>query len=271
MTSNKFLDKPFVQYAIFILISVIYFYGICHFFNIHLEKLKTLDPNSLGDFLAGTFAPLGFILLILGYLQNTRALKMQGDELRVSNEELANNVEQQRLLVQAAKEDIELAKKQFFKGSNKEVIQSQPFIHLAITTIDKDIPDKFLVSDPRGLDDSEFSRLKVLFSISNSRAIARETTINIKMNQHLINQRDLDVFSSDKAAESIGVSFKYPTVFKENNSIKLDLEFHYLDEMDISQFQYFQVIITRNKEGIRQKYEIIRGETSYKDTLIELN
>lgn len=48
-----------------------------------------LASNELGDFLAGVFAPLAFLFLYLGYKQqgqelkqNTRALRLQADELR---------------------------------------------------------------------------------------------------------------------------------------------------------------------------------------------
>lgn len=110
---NKCLDKAWVQYALFILISVIYFLGISQYFDISLEELKALEPNTLGDFLAGTFSCLGFILLILGYLQNTKALKNQGEELKQNTraltmqaEELRNSVIQQKTLVEATKEEL---------------------------------------------------------------------------------------------------------------------------------------------------------------------
>lgn len=51
--------------------------------------LRTLQPNTLGDFLAGSFSPLAFAWLVLGFIQqgielrqNSRALLLQHKELR---------------------------------------------------------------------------------------------------------------------------------------------------------------------------------------------
>lgn len=48
-----------------------------------------LPSNELGDFLAGAFAPLAFLFLILGY-------KQQGQELKLQAQELANLVAEQK-------------------------------------------------------------------------------------------------------------------------------------------------------------------------------
>lgn len=53
--------------------------------------LADMDLNALGDFAAGVFAPLAFLWLVLGYLQqgedlqhSTEALKLQARELSQS-------------------------------------------------------------------------------------------------------------------------------------------------------------------------------------------
>ncbi|MDM4766150.1 hypothetical protein [Pelomonas sp. SE-A7] len=56
--------------------------------------------NEWGDFFAGFFAPLAFLWLVLGYLQ-------QGEELRLQAAELKNSVEQQTQLVQETRRQIE--------------------------------------------------------------------------------------------------------------------------------------------------------------------
>lgn len=136
---NKCLDKAWVQYALFIIISVVYFLGVSKYFDISLEELKALEPNALGDFLAGTFSCLGFILLILGFLQNTKALKIQGDELKKSTQaldlqltELQNSVQQQKDLVQATEAQQGLLsiqheqnQKNYLKSLNEQNIQSK--------------------------------------------------------------------------------------------------------------------------------------------------
>lgn len=91
-------------------VATIYLLIIFHWFNVSIEGLQKLPANELGDFLAGTFAPLAFMFLILGYIQqgeelqqNTEALKLQADELR-------NSVEQQSHMVAVAQEELRLLK-----------------------------------------------------------------------------------------------------------------------------------------------------------------
>ena len=64
-------------------------------------KVLELEPNELGDFLAGAFAPPVFGWLILGYF-------MQARELRLQVEELREQVEATRRLAQSANKRIDL-------------------------------------------------------------------------------------------------------------------------------------------------------------------
>lgn len=57
------------------------------------EEFQKLPLNALGDFLAGTFAPLALLWLVIGYFQqgdelrqNSRALLLQAEELRQAAE-----------------------------------------------------------------------------------------------------------------------------------------------------------------------------------------
>ena len=62
--------------------------------------------NELGDFLAGIFAPIAFLWLILGYVQqgkqleqNTKALEQQEKALQLQIDEMRESVKQQTNLV----------------------------------------------------------------------------------------------------------------------------------------------------------------------------
>lgn len=62
--------------------------------------------NELGDFLAGIVAPIAFLWLILGYVQqgkqleqNTKALEQQEKALQLQINEMKENVKQQREMV----------------------------------------------------------------------------------------------------------------------------------------------------------------------------
>lgn len=72
-------------------------------FNGRLVEILMMDPNNIGDLLAGVFGPLAILWLILGYFQqgielrqNTRALSLQAEELKKSSEALTLQVEEMR-------------------------------------------------------------------------------------------------------------------------------------------------------------------------------
>ncbi len=68
------------------------------------SKVLDLEPNEVGDFLAGAFAPLAFFWLVLGFFQQGSELRNSGRALWLQGEELRNSVEQQRQLVNVTRE-----------------------------------------------------------------------------------------------------------------------------------------------------------------------
>jgi len=69
--------------------------------------VSKMSPNDWGSFLSGAFAPLGFLWLILGYLQQGEELRLSTQALRLQAEELKNSVEQQRALVGVSRLQVE--------------------------------------------------------------------------------------------------------------------------------------------------------------------
>lgn len=67
----------------------------------------SMAPNAWGDFFAGCFAPLAFLWLVLGYLQQGEELRLSTEALRLQAEELRNSVEQQRALVEVSRHQVE--------------------------------------------------------------------------------------------------------------------------------------------------------------------
>ena len=65
--------------------------------------VSTMTPNDWGSFLSGSFAPLAFLWLVLGYLQQGEELKLSTHALQLQAEELKNSVEQQRELVEVTR------------------------------------------------------------------------------------------------------------------------------------------------------------------------
>lgn len=79
------------------------------FVNIYLLRADAfaMKPNEWGDFFAGVFAPLAFLWLVLGYLQQGEELKLSTKALLLQAEELKNSVEQQRELVEVSRQQVE--------------------------------------------------------------------------------------------------------------------------------------------------------------------
>jgi len=108
---NKLEEKPFYKrwsfWFVFFYILFVIFYTIA--FKTSSGENVLLASNELGDFLAGVFAPLAFLFLYLGYKQqgqelkqNTRALRLQADELR-ENVKVQNEIMKIQQQEQAAK------------------------------------------------------------------------------------------------------------------------------------------------------------------------
>lgn len=78
-------------------------------------KLQTpTSMNELGDFLAGAFAPIAFLWLVLGYRQqgkqldqNTKALEQQEKALQLQIDEMKKSVKQQKELSKIQNQQIE--------------------------------------------------------------------------------------------------------------------------------------------------------------------
>lgn len=67
------------------------------------QEIRAMQPNNVGDFLAGAFSPLAFTWLVLGFIQqgielrqNSAALRLQAEELRAAAEHAGAMVELQR-------------------------------------------------------------------------------------------------------------------------------------------------------------------------------
>ncbi|GAB2891648.1 hypothetical protein GCM10027046_20650 [Uliginosibacterium flavum] len=72
-----------------------------------LTKKQPTELNAWGDFFAGFFAPLAFLWLVLGYLQQGEELRHSTEALRLQAEELKNSVEQQSQLVAVSREQMQ--------------------------------------------------------------------------------------------------------------------------------------------------------------------
>lgn len=79
--------------------------------------VQEMPLNEIGDALAGFFAPLAFLWLVLGYhqqgremRQNTRALNLQEEALQRQVGEMQQSVRAQKLIYAVAEEQVDLAR-----------------------------------------------------------------------------------------------------------------------------------------------------------------
>jgi len=104
--------KTWVFWVVVLYLSFIILYTLI--FCLSEGENVLLPSNELGDFLAGAFAPLAFLFLILGYKQNNESIRIQSEELRASTEalqlqvaEMKESVDQQKIMAQLQQAELE--------------------------------------------------------------------------------------------------------------------------------------------------------------------
>lgn len=112
------------------LLTVVWLGLLVTFAYLRWDKIVLLDPNSAGDFLAGAFAPLAFLWLVLGFFQQGIELRNSGEALWLQGEELRNSVEQQRELVSAARDQLEFDRTVIAQRNEEAVRTAQPSFKL---------------------------------------------------------------------------------------------------------------------------------------------
>lgn len=95
----------------------------------------SLGPEKVADFLAGIFAPLAFLWLVLGFFQQGDELRMSGDALWLQGEELRNSVEQQRQLVETQKDAIAFERERMDDQRRELKRQAQPNLFLQVNMV----------------------------------------------------------------------------------------------------------------------------------------
>lgn len=94
--------------------------------------IATMAPNEVGDFLAGVFAPLAFLWLVLGFFQQGRELQHSGEALWLQGQELRNSVEQQRELVNVTREQMILETDRLRQEAVRARALAQPKLDLTL-------------------------------------------------------------------------------------------------------------------------------------------
>jgi hypothetical protein len=81
-------------------------------FDGRLGEIMLLEPNHLGDFLAGVFGPIAIVWLILGFFQQARELRLNSRALKEQDKSLKMAGEEHRELLRVMKEQLEATREQ---------------------------------------------------------------------------------------------------------------------------------------------------------------
>lgn len=92
-------------------LSLFYIGIMCFYAFMYTSSFNLNNPNEIGDFLAGVFAPLAFLWLILGFFQQGNEMRQNSLALMLQADELNNSVEQYQELVKATQDQVENDKK----------------------------------------------------------------------------------------------------------------------------------------------------------------
>ncbi|MBA1235241.1 hypothetical protein G7Z98_11825 [Pseudomonas stutzeri] len=115
------------------LATLLWLIGLAVVLFLNFDAALKLGLNEWGDFLAGGFAPLALFWLVIGYFQqgkelnnSTKALERQEKALMLQFAELRESVAQQKALVKAAHEEIEITRSSLARQWKREKKSFQP-------------------------------------------------------------------------------------------------------------------------------------------------
>lgn len=86
--------------------TIAYVGGLTIYAYVVRHAMLDMTPDEFATFLAGIFAPLAFLWLVLGFRQQGDELQNSARALWLQGEELRNSVEQQRQLVEVSREQL---------------------------------------------------------------------------------------------------------------------------------------------------------------------
>ena len=223
-----------------ILITVVWFLVIGLFCVQNNFVFTNRELNSLGDFLAGIFAPVAFLWLIIGYLQqgkqldqNTKALEQQEKALKLQIEEMRESVKQQGYLAQLQSEQLRM-------NHNS----CQPCLELCTPKLEiMDVRD-LLTNKPEKLCSLIFS---VYSRINESRIVLLMTLDNT------IYQREMKILVDESIEFKLRLDCLNHTQINDFLSLKIN-------DLDFKFKMRFQNIYGLETENI-YSYRILRHET----------
>ena len=115
--------------AVGAVLSVSYLGALLAYAVIQRGPFLKMLPNEFADFLGGAFAPLAFLWLVLGFIQQGQELRISSDALRLQGDELRNSVEQQRQLVEVSRQQLESEAEERRRADREADLAAAPRLH----------------------------------------------------------------------------------------------------------------------------------------------
>lgn len=237
---------------------------LAYFFIFDHNVFAALELNEKGDALAGIFAPLAFLWLVFGYLQQGQELKQNTKALKLQAEELKNSVEQQKQLVEVTQAELQLIKKKDERQIKSETINAQPFFHFANFSL-----SNYNSHSRRGV--------QLNFRLKNSRSTCRPLNVYAEptkiegSNDYTSSVvTELELIKTTENYEYDCYVVLHPQHVFKDNSLSIDVSFRYNDAFDDMHIQKFRFILYQSFGELNQfvinSHYIQRNFESYKHT-----
>ncbi|WP_375289275.1 hypothetical protein [Qipengyuania sp.] len=81
-------------------LTALYLVGLVAYLWMQGQNPADLRLNELGDFLGGVSSPLAFLWIVLGFLQQSREIRLSGKALQLQAAEMKRSVDEHRRLVE---------------------------------------------------------------------------------------------------------------------------------------------------------------------------
>lgn len=199
--------------------------------------------NELGDALAGIFAPVAFLWLILGYLQqgkqldqNTRALEQQEKALQLQIDEMRESVKQQEELARIQREQFECQRKIL-----------KPFV--SITGAECNLSEYYEDEYDQVLRKYLDFKITLLVKNSDIRHFYIRNTNNIVLYNEEFIPKDISV--------TIGLGFDIEYDSVENNHIKHEINIFYKDSFEIKSSDGYVLGVELDKDVGFEQFESV--------------
>lgn len=99
-------------------VTVIWLGGVAAYVFCNWCKFLKMDPNAIGDFLAGTMSPLALFWLVAGYRQQGEELRLNTRALEAQLVELGEYVKSNQVIADSTKRQADISEQAFILNSS---------------------------------------------------------------------------------------------------------------------------------------------------------